>query len=173
MKITITGARLGKIERHARRALPDEACGLITGRLDDRGDAVVIAVHPSENLAKDCRSFEVDPALHMSLQRRLRDSGEKIIGVYHSHPLGPPQPSLRDNNAARAAAYPGWVWLITALAPPGAGDRERPVTRAFLHVPGNVSGNVPGNVSGNVSGHDPGAGEGAAVFEAVDIRVLG
>ncbi len=137
MKITLTAAQLGEIEEHARRALPTEACGLIVGRIAGGGDAVVTALHPSENLAEGCGSFEVDPALHIAIQRSLRGGDEEIIGVYHSHPQGPAEPSAHD---ARAAAYGGWVWLITALQAP----EEVAVTRAFLHV----SGNLPGDASG-------------------------
>lgn len=148
MNISITAAQLGEIEQHARRALPAEACGLIVGRIDSDGDGVVTALHPSENLAEGCDSFEVDPALHISLQRKLRDGDEEIIGVYHSHPDGPAEPSAHD---ARAAAYGGWIWLITALQAP----EEATVTRAFRHLPGDMSGPAP------------------ARFAPVEIRVCG
>lgn len=136
MKITLTAAQLGEIEEHARRALPAEACGLIVGRIAGDGDAVVTALHPSENLAEGCGSFEVDPGLHIAIRRGLRGGDEEIIGVYHSHPEGPAEPSAHD---ARAAVYGGWVWLITALqAPEGVA-----VTRAFRHLPGDASGPAP------------------------------
>ncbi len=140
MNISITAAQLGEIEQHARRALPAEACGLIAGRIDSDGDALVTALHASENLAEGCGSFEVDPALHISLQRQLRGSDEEIIGVYHSHPDGPAEPSAHD---ARAAAYGGWVWLITALQASGGSGEEATVTRAFRHLPGDAPGPAP------------------------------
>lgn len=122
MKLTITSAQLTDIEQQARRALPLEASGLIVGKLDS-GDATVTAFHASDTEnTKD--SFEIDPALHIALQRDLRDSGIEIIGVYHSHPSGVATPSARD---AQAAAYPGWVWLITAF------EGENAVTSAYLH----------------------------------------
>lgn len=131
MKLNISPALLGEIEQHARRALPNEACGLLVGRMDG-GSAFVASIHPSENMAAGCGAFEIDPALHISLQRNLRGDSEAIIGVYHSHPEGPAEPSARDISAARAAAYGGWIWLITAL--PSA--EETAVTRAFHHIPG-------------------------------------
>lgn len=133
MKITITDAQLAGIEGHARRAFPLEACGLITGMLEGEGDAIVVAIYPSENMAASATSFEIDPALHIRLQRDLRGSGEKIIGVYHSHPSGPPQPSDSD---ARAAAYEGWIWLVTALTVPKNRGGAPAMTRAFRHVSG-------------------------------------
>jgi proteasome lid subunit RPN8/RPN11 len=134
MKLTITRAQLADIEQQARRALPVEACGLIVGRLVS-GDAVVTALQASENLALDgTDSFEIDPALHIRLQRDLRASGEAIIGVYHSHPRGAPVPSEQDT---RAAAYAGWHWLITAWAD------DEPVARAFVHNPDSETGFDP------------------------------
>lgn len=137
MKLTITRAQLDQIERQARAALPNEACGLIVGSKTAAGDIIVSAVHASDNLAAGSESsFEIDPALHMRLQRSLRGkrdlrgSGEEIVGVYHSHPKGPAEPSARDVNDAGATAYPGWVWLITALS---ARDGA-PVTRAYQHT---------------------------------------
>lgn len=156
MNISITAAHLSEIEQHARRALPAEACGLIAGRIDAAGDALVTALHPSENLAEGCGSFEVDPALHISLQRQLRGSDEEIIGVYHSHPDGPAEPSAHD---ARAAAYGGWVWLITALQAP----EDAAVTRAFLHNSGNLPGDAPA----------PAQAIAAARFAPVEIRLRG
>lgn len=127
MKLIITCNQLTAVEQHARRALPSEACGLFTGTVDEGGNANVVAVHPSENLSACGDSFEIDPTLHMRLQRELRGSGEEILGVYHSHPKGPAEPSPRD---AGAAAYAGWIWLITALS---ASD-GRPLTSAFQHI---------------------------------------
>lgn len=43
------------------------------------------------------------------------DAGQALVGVWHSHPGGPPVPSLADHAAARA--WPGTLWLILGLAP--------------------------------------------------------
>lgn len=129
MRLTITSAQLADIEEQARRALPNEASGLIVGQLNS-GDATVTALHASEGgnaSTKNTKdSFEIDPALHIALQRGLRGQADEIIGVYHSHPVGRAEPSERDS---RDAAYPGWVWLITAF------EDDAPSTRAFLHSP--------------------------------------
>ncbi len=89
----------------ARRAMPEEACGLLLGK-DWRIDSYVAAA----NVAADpLRHFEVDPARLLAAYRTQREGGPVLIGYYHSHPAGPPRPSATD---ATQAARDGKVWAI-------------------------------------------------------------
>ena len=56
-------------------------------------------------------AFEIDTALQLTLQRRLRGTAEAVVGVWHSHPTGAPTPSARD---AEGAWETGLAWLITS-----------------------------------------------------------
>ena len=97
----------------AIRAFPDECCGLIEGvDMDDGWRA--LELHETANLAPDpARRFLVDPSLQFALMRALRNSDKRIIGCYHSHPMGGAQPSETDR---REAAEDEFVWLIAAGA---------------------------------------------------------
>lgn len=87
-------------------------------------DYVVTRAVASANIARDPgNNFEVDPLVQLAWQKALRDSGEAVIGHYHSHPVGKPEPSLRDIAAAHDA---GLLWLITAFDAQGT-----PVTRGY------------------------------------------
>jgi proteasome lid subunit RPN8/RPN11 len=86
----------------ARAAHPHECCGLLEGD----GERIT-ALHPARNLATTPGRFEIDPAE----QFRLKREGRKIVGCYHSHPDGTPEPSPRD---AEGASEAGFVWLIAA-----------------------------------------------------------
>jgi proteasome lid subunit RPN8/RPN11 len=77
------------------------------------------------NLAQDSDCFEVDPAAHIALLRKLRGTGREIIGCYHSHPNGRPEPSARD---IAGAGETGFLWLIAALGNATAD----PITAAFV-----------------------------------------
>ena len=93
----------------AARAFPLECCGLIEGtRIEGGWRAAVL--HESTNLAEDpTRRFLIDPQMQFDLMRTLRDSENRIIGCFHSHPDGPPSPSDTD----RAGAYEDdFLWLI-------------------------------------------------------------
>lgn len=98
------------LPRLAAAALPREACGLLVGRATAEG-VTVTGLAPSRNLAAAEDAFEIDTAMQLGLQRRLRATGEAVVGVWHSHPAGPPAPSARDAEGAWEA---GLAWLITA-----------------------------------------------------------
>ncbi len=89
----------------AAEASPDmEVCGLLMGA----GGEVV--AHPATNVADDMATrFEIDPATLIAAHRNARDGGPPILGHYHSHPSGDPDPSTRD---AADAASDGSLWLI-------------------------------------------------------------
>jgi proteasome lid subunit RPN8/RPN11 len=129
-RIELSLDQLRQIEDLARAAYPHEACGLLVGRVTGDGDAVLVTrIAESRNLAAPERPdrFEIDPALQFSLMRDLRGTGEAIVGVYHSHPNGRPQPSPRDLADARD---PDLVWVITGLTAQSAAE-----TRAFRLAP--------------------------------------
>ncbi|MDE2163285.1 MAG: M67 family metallopeptidase [Alphaproteobacteria bacterium] len=100
-----------QLAAEARAAFPRECCGLIEG-VRDFERIRALTLHPTANFSVDADSFEVDPAAHLRLRREARAAGREIVGCYHSHPNGQPQPSDRDR------AYDGqdgFVWLIAAL----------------------------------------------------------
>ena len=110
--VVIVPDRLRAIVDHAEAAFPQECCGLLSGREAD-GVIRIDGVHESENLAAEPdRRFEVDPALRLGLQRTLRGDGRRVVGIYHSHPDGPAQPSPRD---LAAAWEPDLLWLVVGV----------------------------------------------------------
>lgn len=102
---------LATLRDHAAETAPRECCGLLTGPVDGTAPLVIDRAVASANLAPDgaTDSFELDTALHLSLQRTERAAGRRVAGLYHSHPVGEAIPSRRD----RAGAYDHTlVWLI-------------------------------------------------------------
>jgi proteasome lid subunit RPN8/RPN11 len=67
-------------------------------------------IHEATNIAEDkARRFLIDPKVQFDLMRRLRDSDTRLIGCFHSHPGGRPEPSPTD----RAEAYESdFLYLI-------------------------------------------------------------
>ena len=107
------GAIVERIAGAAAQAYPEECCGLLIGHRVG-GDLHITHVAASPNVApaERTRRFEVDPALRLSLMRRLRGSDEEIVGHYHSHPNGLVQPSEHD---AAMAFEPDLVWIVVAV----------------------------------------------------------
>ena len=89
------------------QASADEVCGLLLGARDQ-----VTGVLHCRNVSPDrAVAFEIDPAQLIATFRAGRAGGPEVIGCYHSHPGGRPEPSPRD---ADQAAPNGWLWLIVA-----------------------------------------------------------
>lgn len=89
----------------ARAEPTREVCGLLLGR-----EEAITGFEPARNVAADPgQYFEIDPVTLLRAHRAQRSGGPAIIGCYHSHPTGSPEPSPRD---AADAAPNGWLWLI-------------------------------------------------------------
>ncbi|MEI6226839.1 MAG: M67 family metallopeptidase [Deltaproteobacteria bacterium] len=73
-----------------------EVCGFVVA-----GSGGGQAVFPVRNVAEATREgYEIDPAPHLALARRLRAEGGRIVAVYHSHVDGPARLSATDLEAA-------------------------------------------------------------------------
>jgi len=94
----------------AKTAFPRECCGLIEGAPDGEG-FFATALYPARNLAAAADRFEIDPADRVAAEKSARARGHGIIGCYHSHPNGDPQPSPHDFSGA---AEENFFWLIAA-----------------------------------------------------------
>lgn len=98
---------LDAIIAEAARAAPREACGLLLGR-----GLRIIEARPCVNVAPSPEThFEIDPQTLIDAHRAARAGGPALIGYYHSHPSGPPEPSPTDR---AQAAGDGKAWAIVA-----------------------------------------------------------
>jgi [CysO sulfur-carrier protein]-S-L-cysteine hydrolase len=107
------------IVAQARLEQPKECCGLLVGHRGRVGFAV-----PMRNMSASPTRYRIDDAAHLELRRVLRQFSPSlsILGVYHSHPAGPADPSPTDIDEAM---YPEWAYIIVGL------DRRRLTVRAF------------------------------------------
>ncbi|BCX80559.1 [CysO sulfur-carrier protein]-S-L-cysteine hydrolase [Methylomarinovum caldicuralii] len=94
---------------HQAQSRPDyEVCGLIGAR-----DGKPVNVYPVANVAADPgRHFEMDPAGQIRAMKTMRQRGETLFAIYHSHPHAPPFPSSED---LEAVSYPEALSLIISL----------------------------------------------------------
>lgn len=120
MKINLTRNHYDEIIAHAREASPHECCGLIGGSQD----GTARTVYRARNVATDPTvTYEASPEDLFLAQRAMRQRGEQLIAIYHSHPRATePQPSQTD---VRLAYYPSAVYLIVGLR------SEEPCVRGF------------------------------------------
>lgn len=112
---------------HAYDGLPDEACGLLAGRLG--GDRAEL-FYPTRNAAASAKLYTVEPGDHLRADRDAEARGLEIVGVMHSHTHTDAYPSPTD---VAQAIDPAWHYLIVSLR-----DIE-PVIRSFLIADGRIT----------------------------------
>ena len=117
--ITLTNSQVERIFAHASDAKPNECCGLIGG---ENGEAH--STYRLHNVADNPQlAYEAAPEDLFAAQREMRERGEFLLGIYHSHPRSAePVPSQTD---VRLAYYPQAVYFIVGFA------GGQPVMRAF------------------------------------------
>jgi [CysO sulfur-carrier protein]-S-L-cysteine hydrolase len=117
--VKLLEAQIDQIISHAREAAPEECCGLIGGT-----DSSARTIYRMRNVASDRQmTYEAAPEDLFAAQRAMRERGEQLLAIYHSHPRSEdPKPSETD---VRLAYYPTAVYFIVGL-----GAKE-PCLRAF------------------------------------------
>jgi [CysO sulfur-carrier protein]-S-L-cysteine hydrolase len=101
---------------HARADLPNECCGLIGG-----ADGEARTLYRARNAFASPFSYRVDPGdQYRIIEKEMRERGEELLAIYHSHTKSPAYPSQTDLN--EAASWPEQVYLIVSLADPDAPD---------------------------------------------------
>jgi len=108
METAVTSGAKATLLAEAAKAYPAEACGLLLGQRPGLIEAVqpVSNVHPEPH-----RHFELDPAALIAAHRAARGGGPLVLGYYHSHPTGRPEPSRTDRDLASGD---GRIWAIVA-----------------------------------------------------------
>ena len=110
-----------EIIAHARAGKPEEICGVLRGR-----GLVAEELFRGRNIARDrIDNYEVDEQT-LLLQFKFGNTGDEMMGVYHSHPVSVAYPSATD---AWNATYSDSIYLICSLE-----FDDAPVIRAFRMI---------------------------------------
>lgn len=114
---------------HAELAYPEECCGLLLGRQETTGHPQLEAVWPTHNAwdathqdelgaiagqertTARSRNFAIAPADVLQATRVARGQNWGVVGIYHSHPDHPANPSAFD----RAIAWEHYYYLIVSV----------------------------------------------------------
>lgn len=126
---------INQLLQHAQSRPEEEVCGLIASR---GGEPMTF--YPIANVAHAPRRlFAMDPAQQIAALRRMRERGEELFAIYHSHPQSPPVPSRIDIDHA---AYPDALYVIASLATKGVLElrgyrlRDGEVSEVALEIAG-------------------------------------
>jgi [CysO sulfur-carrier protein]-S-L-cysteine hydrolase len=116
------------IVAHAREDHPDEACGIVAGRVaSDRPSRFV----PMANAARSPTFYEFDSADLLRLYREMDARDEEPVVIYHSHTATQAYPSRTD---IAYASEPGAHYVLVSTADPVAEE-----FRSFRIIEGVVT----------------------------------
>jgi proteasome lid subunit RPN8/RPN11 len=116
---------------HQAQAAPEsEICGLISAI---NGEAR--RCYPVPNVSGDpAHLFDMDPQGQIRTLREIRERGETLFAIYHSHPHTPPEPSARDRELT---SFPEAYHLIISLNTKGVLEMRawKPADHDMREVP--------------------------------------
>jgi proteasome lid subunit RPN8/RPN11 len=94
---------------HLAQLSPDyEICGLIGSK-----NGLPCTCYPVKNIAQHPEQrFLLDAKEQIAAMSAMRNQGEDLFAIYHSHPAAPALPSATD---LEQAAYPDAIYLIVSL----------------------------------------------------------
>lgn len=130
--VEIPRTLVNQILHLAQVAAETEVCGLIAAKLGRP-----VRCYPIRNVADSPASrFLLDPKEQIEAMREMRQRGEELFAIFHSHPRTPAAPSPRD---LAEASYPGALQLIVSLGTRGVlelrGYRIDPASGRAAEVP--------------------------------------
>lgn len=98
-----------KLLFEAQKRPDEEVCGLVGARGETPH-----SLYPVANIAEErTDTFEMDPQGQIEAMKTMRERGETLWAIYHSHPDAPPEPSARD---LAEIGYPEALYLIISLS---------------------------------------------------------
>ncbi len=112
--IAISTTILRALQSHGEAAYPNEGAGLLLGRVTDDGKAVT-DILPLDNhweAEEQYHRYMITPQDMLRGETEAARRGLDVIGIFHSHPDHPAEPSGMD----RDWALPWYSYIITTVA---------------------------------------------------------
>ncbi len=125
MTIMLTSLLLSKIQEHGERCYPEEGAGVIIGTTERefRTATDIIPIVNSSDSSERHHRYLIAPREMLAAEMKAEELNREIIGVFHSHPDHPAEPSEVD----KQWALPWYSYIITAVE-----DGKRAISRAWL-----------------------------------------
>lgn len=119
--LTLKKELFKRITEHAIREFPNEACGILSG-----SQGRVEKVYEMVNVDKSPETFFMGAGEQLKVMKEIRNNGEEMIGIYHSHVASEAYPSSHD---VELALYPEVSYVIISIK-----NRKNPSIRSFKIV---------------------------------------
>ena len=113
MTLFLSQEILKRIHQHGEQAYPEEGAGLLLGETKGNEQQVSEIVSLTNEREEDARHnrYQLSPQDYLMGEELADRMGLDVLGVFHSHPDHPNQPSEFD----RQWAWPNFSYLITSV----------------------------------------------------------
>ena len=125
MKLSLKKIHMAEMIQHAKRDVPNEACGLLAGK-----GRKVSKVYRMANTERGGMRYSMALKEQFDAARDMRSQNLEMVGIYHSHPNVRPYPSFRD---IQLAMHPECSFVIVSLI------NGMPEIRSFRIIKGMVT----------------------------------
>ncbi|SDW53675.1 Mov34/MPN/PAD-1 family protein [Paenibacillus sp. CF384] len=117
-EVTITSHAYQSLIEICLRALPEEACGILTGtgtiRRAQPPNVTVTGIQAIRNRSQQPHNrFAFDPKEWIQAYYSMQKNRQSLVGYFHSHPSTMPIPSTADWNGLHAAAHGINYWIVS------------------------------------------------------------
>lgn len=132
------------VTAHAMAELPNEACGLVSGR-----DGIGLRYHPARNAAASPYRFDIASDDLVRIILGIEAAGEELVAIVHSHPRTAAVPSASDTRLAEyevpylIVSLAGNAPLLRAWDVGGGAPRELRLEVEFGQPPSSTTTMVP------------------------------
>ncbi len=134
--LRLPAAMHDEMVQHAIEDLPNECCGIITGR-----DGTATRFYRCRNAEASPFRYNIDPRDILKVEREMDDQGWQVLVIYHSHVASDAYPSPTDVRLSQwpgtdppSDLYPGAHYVLVSLK-----DRDNPSVRAYTIHAGVVT----------------------------------
>jgi proteasome lid subunit RPN8/RPN11 len=109
--LEITKEALDQIYAHGEAAFPDEGAGFLLGTDNPRRITAILGLPNVHAEAANHNRFLIDAKDYLSGEMEADRLGLTVVGIFHSHPNSPNNPSTYD----RDWAQPFFSYIITSV----------------------------------------------------------
>ena len=111
-KILLPQNIIDRFKKQAVRDYPHECCGFLIGNVENNHVEAVeyIPAKNSMNERKE-RRYSIDPLEYLKAENHADSNNMTLIGIVHSHPDNPAEPSEFDRNHA----FSGFSYIIVSV----------------------------------------------------------
>ncbi|ORU93838.1 MAG: hypothetical protein A6F72_07760 [Cycloclasticus sp. symbiont of Poecilosclerida sp. N] len=107
-KIELPRKLVNELLHYAQLSQEHEVCGLL-----GKDSCGKFSFYPVDNVSEEpATRFLMAPELQLAAMKEMRNKGQELFAVYHSHPTSPAIPSATDIELAN---YPDALYLIVSL----------------------------------------------------------